>query len=85
MFDRFRGVLPKSAGEGTHFLVPFIKTCTICVSTCATITSVTGTKLRQQVNLTLRVLHRPDVARLPEIHTASAPSTRRPRAALHRR
>ena len=26
MFDRFRGVLPKSVGEGTHFLVPFIET-----------------------------------------------------------
>lgn len=24
IFDRFRGVLPKTVGEGTHFKIPFI-------------------------------------------------------------
>ena len=75
MFDRFRGVLPKSVGEGTHFLVPFIQNPTIydIRTRPKSITSVTGTKDLQQVNLTLRVLHRPDVARLPEIHTNLGP------------
>ena len=75
MFDRFRGVLPKSVGEGTHFLVPFIQNPTIydIRTRPKSITSVTGTKDLQQVNLTLRVLHRPEVARLPEIHTNLGP------------
>ena len=25
IFDRFRGVLPKTVGEGTHFRIPFIQ------------------------------------------------------------
>ena len=75
MFDRFRGVLPKSVGEGTHFLVPFIQSPTIydIRTRPKSITSVTGTKDLQQVNLTLRVLHRPEVARLPEIHMNLGP------------
>ena len=66
MFDRFRGVLPKAVGEGTHFLVPFIQNPTIydIRTRPKSITSVTGTKDLQQVNLTLRVLHRPDVEQL---------------------
>merc|ERR1711966_158690 len=75
MFDRFRGVLPKAVGEGTHFLVPFIQNPTVydIRTRPKSISSVTGTKDLQQVNLTLRVLHRPEVARLPEIHTNLGP------------
>ena len=29
MFDRFRGVLPKAIGEGTHFLIPFVQRPTV--------------------------------------------------------
>lgn len=70
MFDRFRGVLPTVTSEGTHFVVPIIQTPTIYdVRTRAkSLTSVTGTKDLQQVNLTLRVLCRPDVSKLPKIH-----------------
>ncbi len=70
MFDRFRGVLPEVTGEGTHFVVPFIQNPTIYdVRTRAkSLTSVTGTKDLQQVNLTLRVLCRPDIEKLPKIH-----------------
>ena len=25
IFDRFRGVLPETSGEGTHFLIPFMQ------------------------------------------------------------
>jgi prohibitin 1 len=70
MFDRFRGVLPVVKGEGTHLMVPFIQSPTIYdVRTRAkSLTSVTGTKDLQQVNVTLRVLCRPDVDKLPKIH-----------------
>ena len=29
IFDRFRGVLPKTVGEGTHFRIPFIQVRTV--------------------------------------------------------
>lgn len=75
MFDRFRGVLPKSVGEGTHFLIPFIQNPTIydIRTRPRSITTVTGTKDLQQVNLTLRVLCRPDVDKLPTIHMNLGP------------
>lgn len=75
MFDRFRGVLPKAIGEGTHFLIPFVQSPTVYdIRTFPkSITSVTGTKDLQQVNLTLRVLCRPDVEHLSEIHTNLGP------------
>ena len=75
MFDRFRGVLPKASLEGTHFLIPFIQSPTIydLRTRPRSITSVTGTKDLQQVNLTLRLLFRPDVDRLPEIHMTRGP------------
>ena len=75
MFDRFRGVLPKASLEGTHFLIPFIQKPTIydLRTRPRSITSVTGTKDLQQVNLTLRLLFRPDVDQLPEIHMTRGP------------
>ena len=75
MFDRFRGVLPKASLEGTHFLIPFIQNPTIydLRTRPRSITSVTGTKDLQQVNLTLRLLFRPDVDQLPEIHMTRGP------------
>jgi prohibitin 1 len=75
MFDRFQGVLPKAVGEGTHFLVPFIQSPTIydIRTRPRSITSVTGTKDLQQVNLTLRVLCRPDVEQLSTIHMNLGP------------
>ena len=62
-------------GEGTHFMVPFIQNPTIYdVRTRAkSLTSVTGTKDLQQVNLTLRVLCRPDIEKLPKIHVELGP------------
>eukprot|EP00245_Coleochaete_scutata_P008709 TRINITY_DN2711_c0_g1_i1.p1 TRINITY_DN2711_c0_g1~~TRINITY_DN2711_c0_g1_i1.p1 ORF type:complete len:283 (-),score=60.03 TRINITY_DN2711_c0_g1_i1:433-1281(-) len=69
LFDRFRGVLPETTGEGTHFLVPWLqKPYTFDVRTRPrSITSVTGTKDLQMVNLSLRVLSRPDMEKLPYI------------------
>jgi prohibitin 1 len=46
IFDRFRGVLEDTVGEGTHFRIPWVQTPNIMdIRTRAkTISSVTGTK-----------------------------------------
>ncbi|GMH06823.1 hypothetical protein Nepgr_008663 [Nepenthes gracilis] len=69
LFDRFRGVLDDTVGEGTHFLVPWLqKPFIFDIRTRPhAFSSVSGTKDLQMVNLTLRVLSRPDVVRLPYI------------------
>ncbi|KAL6899696.1 hypothetical protein ACP4OV_006354 [Aristida adscensionis] len=72
IFDRFRGVLPETVAEGTHFLVPFLqKPFLFDIRTRPhSFSSNTGTKDLQMVSLTLRVLARPDVDRLPDIFTS---------------
>ncbi len=69
LFDRFRGVLEETSGEGTHFIIPWLqKAFMFDIRTRPrSITSVTGTKDLQMVNLTLRVLTRPDPTKLPLI------------------
>ncbi|KAL2529073.1 Prohibitin-3 [Forsythia ovata] len=69
LFDRFRGVIDETVGEGTHFLVPWLqKPYIFDIRTRPhTFSSVSGTKDLQMVNLTLRVLSRPEVNRLPDI------------------
>ncbi|OAY66162.1 prohibitin-3, mitochondrial-like [Ananas comosus] len=72
IFDRFRGVLDRTVGEGTHFLVPWLqKPYIFDIRTRPhTFSSNSGTKDLQMVNLTLRLLSRPDVERLPTIFTS---------------
>ncbi|CAN6244869.1 unnamed protein product [Urochloa humidicola] len=69
IFDRLRGVLPKTESEGTHFLVPILqKPFIFDIRTRPhSFSSTSGTKDLQMVSLTLRVLSRPDTDRLPEI------------------
>lgn len=69
LFDRFRGVIDATVGEGTHFLVPWLqKPFIFDIRTRPhTFSSISGTKDLQMVNLTLRVLSRPEVGRLPDI------------------
>ncbi|KMT07820.1 hypothetical protein BVRB_6g146320 [Beta vulgaris subsp. vulgaris] len=69
LFDRFRGVLEETVGEGTHFLVPWLqKPFVFDIRTRPhQFSSISGTKDLQMVNLTLRVLSRPDERRLPYI------------------
>ena len=69
IFDRIRGILDTTVGEGTHFLIPFLqKPFIFDIRTRPhSITSTSGTKDLQMVNLTLRVLSRPEVGRLPVI------------------
>ena len=63
IFDRVRGVLDKTADEGTHFLIPWLQKPFIYDIRMKphTFSSVSGTKDLQMVNLTLRVLSRPKV------------------------
>lgn len=69
LFDRFRGVIDETIGEGTHFLVPWLqKPYIFDIRTRPhTFSSISGTKDLQMVNLTLRVLSRPQVTQLPAI------------------
>ncbi|RDX81679.1 Prohibitin-3, mitochondrial, partial [Mucuna pruriens] len=69
LFDRFRGILNATVGEGTHFLIPWVqKPYIFDIRTRPhTFSSVSGTKDLQMVNLTLRVLSRPDTEKLPVI------------------
>jgi hypothetical protein len=48
VFDRFRGVLEETSGEGTHFRIPWVQTPHIMDirTRPKTISSVTGTKGR---------------------------------------
>ncbi|CAI8590499.1 unnamed protein product [Vicia faba] len=65
----FRGILDESIGEGTHFLIPWVqKPYIFDIKTRPhTFSSISGTKDLQMVNLTLRVLSRPDTVKLPVI------------------
>ncbi|KAK4751283.1 hypothetical protein SAY87_004765 [Trapa incisa] len=69
IFDRIRGVMEETVGEGTHFLVPWLQNPFIfdIRTRPHTFSSISGTKDLQMVNLTLRVLSRPQVAHLPYI------------------
>lgn len=69
IFDRFRGVLDDTVGEGTHFLIPWLQTPYIfdIRSKPHNFSSISGTKDLQMVDLKLRVLSRPEENKLPSI------------------
>lgn len=69
MYDRINGVLPEPVGEGTHFKVPWLQMPNIMDirTRPRTISSVTGTKDLQMVNISMRVLSKPTVSKLPDI------------------
>ncbi|RLN54883.1 hypothetical protein BBJ28_00002913 [Nothophytophthora sp. Chile5] len=69
IFDRKDGILDKSVGEGTHFKIPFFQYPTILDvrSNYRLISSRTGTKDLQNVNISLRCLYRPEIDKLPHI------------------
>lgn len=71
IFDRLRGVQEEVVGEGTHFLIPWVQRPIIfdIRSKPRNVPSVTGSKDLQNVNITLRILFRPQVPALPKIYT----------------
>lgn len=74
IFDRLSGVQEKVVNEGTHFLVPWLQRAIIydVRTKPRNISTTTGSKDLQMVSLTLRVLHRPDVPKLPQIYQVSS-------------
>lgn len=73
IFDRLAGVKEDVVNEGTHFLVPWLQKAIIydVRTKPRNISTTTGSKDLQMVSLTLRVLHRPEVQRLPKIYQVS--------------
>lgn len=76
IFDRLSGVKPEVVNEGTHFLVPWLQRAIIydVRTKPRNISTTTGSKDLQMVSLTLRVLHRPELAMLPKIYQVSSTS-----------
>lgn len=70
MFNRFGGVQQRVRAEGTHIMLPwFQRPIDYDVRTKPRmIQSMTGSKDLQMVNISLRVLSRPDVPHLPQIY-----------------
>jgi hypothetical protein len=73
IFDRLAGVKDEVINEGTHFLIPWLQKSIIydVRTKPRNISTTTGSKDLQMVSLTLRVLHRPEVQRLPKIYQVS--------------
>jgi len=70
IFDYTTGIKEKVMGEGTHFKLPFLQVPIIIDirDRPRTIHSATGTKDLQTVNISLRVLSRPDPEHLSQIY-----------------
>lgn len=70
MYRRTTGVSDTIYGEGTHLFVPWLNTPTVydVRAKPRNVSSLTGTKDLQMVNITCRVLSRPDVKALPQIY-----------------
>lgn len=78
IFDRLSGVKEGVINEGTHFLVPWLQKAIVydVRTKPRNISTTTGSKDLQMVSLTLRVLHRPEVAMLPKIYQVCRASMR---------
>jgi prohibitin 2 len=70
VFNRFTGVRQKVYGEGTNFMWAWVERPEIydVRAKPRSIPTLTGSKDLQMVNVTLRVLSKPDVDRLPRIY-----------------
>jgi len=71
IFDRFTGVKQTVVGEGTHFFIPWVQRPIIFDARTRprNVPVTTGSKDLQTVNITLRLLFRPQSDALPEIYT----------------
>ncbi|CAK7269481.1 Prohibitin-2, subunit of the prohibitin complex (Phb1p-Phb2p) [Sporothrix epigloea] len=69
-YRRLSGVSKEIYSEGTHFLVPWFESPIIydVRARPRNVSSLTGTKDLQMVNITCRVLSRPDIPALPQIY-----------------
>jgi len=69
IFDRIGGIKDKVYGEGMHFVLPWLQKPILfdVRTTPRNIRSETGSKDLQTVNVSLRVLFKPDEAKLPSV------------------
>lgn len=69
VFNRLQGVKDQVYGEGTHFVVPWFEWPVIfdVRTRPKELPSLTGTRDLQNVNVSLRILYRPDTRHLPSI------------------
>ncbi|CCF56721.1 hypothetical protein KAFR_0B04250 [Kazachstania africana CBS 2517] len=70
VYSRINGVSSRIYNEGTHFILPWLETPIVydVRAKPRNVASLTGTKDLQMVNITCRVLSRPDVRSLPIIY-----------------
>ncbi|CAH6719211.1 prohibitin-2 [[Candida] jaroonii] len=70
VYSRVNGVQPNIYNEGTHFVLPWLQRPIIydVRAKPRNVASLTGTKDLQMVNITCRVLFRPNVDELPNIY-----------------
>lgn len=70
MYNRFTGVGQDAKAEGTHFMIPWVDRPILydIRTRPRNIQSLTGSKDLQMVNITIRVLTKPDKGRLPTIY-----------------
>lgn len=70
IYDRFQGVRNYVVGEGTHFIIPWVQKPVIydVRSRPRNVPVITGSKDLQNVNITLRILHRPVEENLPKLY-----------------
>ncbi|SCV00014.1 LAMI_0G02300g1_1 [Lachancea mirantina] len=70
LYSRLHGVQSTILNEGTHFAIPWFETPVVydVRARPRSVASLTGTKDLQMVNITCRVLSRPDVTELPTIY-----------------
>lgn len=69
-YSRLKGIIDKVYSEGTHLKIPFIERPIIydMRSKPRVISSLTGTKDLQMVNISVRVLHKPEETALPSMY-----------------
>lgn len=72
IFDRFSGIKEAVVGEGTHFIIPWVQKPIIfdVKSNPQNISTRTGSKDLQRVEITLRILYRPVPDELPKIYSS---------------
>ncbi|ODV77081.1 uncharacterized protein CANTADRAFT_27468 [Suhomyces tanzawaensis NRRL Y-17324] len=70
IYSRINGVQPQIYPEGTHFVIPWIQRPIVydVRAKPRNVASLTGTKDLQMVNITCRVLFKPDIAQLPAVY-----------------
>lgn len=70
VYSRINGVQPRIYPEGTHFIMPWLQRPIVfdVRAKPRNVASLTGTKDLQMVNITCRVLFKPDVFQLPNIY-----------------